>query len=249
MCPDNLSLERARDATRRRMPCCPIAGRAKMDDAVAPADQAVDTFIVRFWSAAIGALGWVSPLRLLWLLHPRLETHRCVDVWVLMNMVGAGVVLLVSTRLLHPLLLAVVGGYGVVRILEIVAYQAKIVFLDPYREAPITRAFALRSYRRIVVLALHNYFEIVLWFAGFYATWRDQFGPTSRVLASEMAAVYYSMVTMTTVGYGEITPASDFARGMVTAHLCIGLFMSVLILARFVSYLPAPRTMDSAEER
>lgn len=64
-----------------------------------------------------------------------------------------------------------------------------------------------------------------------------------------MGALYYSIVTMTTLGYGDIFPDHDFGRFVVTIHLAVALFMTVVILARIVSYLPVPNTMDKDEKK
>jgi voltage-gated potassium channel Kch len=129
----------------------------------------------------------------------------------------------------------------------VLVYQARIILFDPFAGTTESREFALRSYRRIVILALHNYLEVVLWFAAFYRTFRDLYGPNAATLGSAVGAFYYSMVTTTTVGYGDVAPVTDQGRLVVTIHLAVGVFMSVVILARFVSYLPTPRTMDETE--
>lgn len=140
----------------------------------------------------------------------------------------------------------IISLYGAMRVLDILVYQVWLILFAPYNPSSLSD-FALRGYRRIVILVLHNYLEIVLWFATIYTTYRDLFGASGRALSSAVGAFYYSMVTMSTVGYGEITPATDSARIIVAIHLIVGVFMSVVILARFVSYLPTPRSMDAAE--
>jgi len=140
--------------------------------------------------------------------------------------------------------------YGGIRVFEIIVYQAKVVLFDPYRQPRTTTTtdYAVRSYRRIVVLALHNYFEAVLWFAAAYCSFHHLFGDKAIVLSTPMGALYYSMVTMTTVGYGEITPASDGGRALVVAHLFVAVFMTLVILARLIGFLPVPRTLDDTEK-
>lgn len=128
-----------------------------------------------------------------------------------------------------------------------VVYQARVVLFDPFRQPRLTSDYAVRSYRRIVILALHNYSEVILWFASMYCYWRHWFGPGPNSLATAREAVYYSMLTMTTLGYGDIQPLIDNGRSIVTIQLMVAVFMTLIIVTRFVGYLPRPRTLDESE--
>jgi len=46
---------------------------------------------------------------------------------------------------------------------------------------------------------------------------------------------YFSLVTMTTVGYGDITPVARVARSLATAEALIGQLYPAIIIARLVS--------------
>jgi len=48
---------------------------------------------------------------------------------------------------------------------------------------------------------------------------------------------YFSFVTMTTLGYGDITPASDLARALVVFQTIIGQIFLIVVVARVVSLL------------
>ena len=207
----------------------------------------MDSFVVQFWDKILASLRWLSPLELICIVFPKLRTHGWIDVWVFLNLIFSIVALfLASYTHLHILHISCVV-YAAIRVLEIVVYQAKIVLFDPYRLPRSTSDYAVRSYRRIVVLALHNYLETILWFAGIYSVFRISFGERAQILSSAVGALYYSIVTMATLGYGEITPTNDWGRIIVIAHLVIAVFMSLIILARFIGFLPTPRTLDETE--
>jgi hypothetical protein len=54
--------------------------------------------------------------------------------------------------------------------------------------------------------------------------------------------VYFSVITMTTVGYGDLTPAKGFARTMAEAEALTGQIFLVVLVARLVSmYSPKSR--------
>jgi hypothetical protein len=51
---------------------------------------------------------------------------------------------------------------------------------------------------------------------------------------------YFSFVTLTTVGYGDITPVAKIARALATFEAFIGQLYPAIILARLVSLQIAP---------
>jgi len=59
-------------------------------------------------------------------------------------------------------------------------------------------------------------------------------GATSPVMRGE-TAIYYSFITLNTVGYGDITPVSGFARILAVLESTTGLFYMALLVARLVS--------------
>jgi hypothetical protein len=48
---------------------------------------------------------------------------------------------------------------------------------------------------------------------------------------------YYSLVTLTTLGYGDVLPVSDAARSSATLEAVTGVLFTVLVVARLVSVL------------
>ena len=88
-----------------------------------------------------------------------------------------------------------------------------------------------------VYAALSAYLLAGIFFGVFY--WGlEQIWPNSFALAGEFSrnsAIYFSFVTLATLGYGDIVPRSDIARGLATVEGVGGqLFLAVLI-ARLVS--------------
>ena len=202
----------------------------------------MDSFAVQLWRRVLAAAAWLSPLEWVRFVSPRFRTHGWVDVWVFINLALSLVSLLVACSLGSSAIVVGLMIYGGIRLIEVVVYQAKVVLLlfEPDDNT-------VRSYPRIVLLALHNYVEAVVWFAAAYATFRGMFGEKAVVLSTPVGALYNSMVTMTTLGYGEITPTNDCGRALVVTHLLVAVFMTLVILARFVGFLPVPKTLDDTE--
>jgi voltage-gated potassium channel Kch len=58
--------------------------------------------------------------------------------------------------------------------------------------------------------------------------------------------LYFSFVTLTTVGYGDITPATDLAKRLAVIEMFVGQVFLITLVARLVSLwkTPEPRTFD-----
>jgi hypothetical protein len=52
--------------------------------------------------------------------------------------------------------------------------------------------------------------------------------------------IYYSFVTLTTVGYGDITPLHPTARSLAMAEALIGQLYPAILIARLVSLRITP---------
>ena len=60
------------------------------------------------------------------------------------------------------------------------------------------------------------------------------FGVAAESDLSMMRGIYFSFVTLATLGYGDIVPASDIARGVVILEAVIGQFYLTVVVARLV---------------
>ena len=61
--------------------------------------------------------------------------------------------------------------------------------------------------------------------------------------------IYYSMITLTTVGYGDITPVSPQARTLAALEGLIGQLYVAIIIARLVALeIVGRRKRDEKEE-
>lgn len=222
----------------------------------APSASAVDdgttashlpaTFIVEFWSRVFGALSWLSVFKLLTrVVRPG---YWLVDAWVLGHAVLAvGVVCVVGAVGAHPVTYVLVV-YGLLRVLEIVVYQTNVLLFEEYRAAKAGKPYAVRGYRRLVLLLIHNYVEIICWFASTYLLFGELYQfqlPGSD--GSVFGGIYSSFIVMTTFGDPNISPQGTVAAFILCWQSLIGLFMTLLSLARFIGMLPSPQSMDLFE--
>ncbi len=66
-------------------------------------------------------------------------------------------------------------------------------------------------------------------------------GPTTDAHAKAMQFVYYSFVTLTTLGYGEITPASPVAQTLAYMEAVSGQFYLTILVAALVGMILSRR--------
>ena len=52
---------------------------------------------------------------------------------------------------------------------------------------------------------------------------------------SGFTSLYFSFITLSTVGYGDIVPASEVARMLATVEAMFGMFYMAMLIARLVS--------------
>ena len=62
-------------------------------------------------------------------------------------------------------------------------------------------------------------------------------------------AFYFSFITLSTVGYGDITPVSRIARWLAAMEAMTGLLYVAVLIARLVSLYSAPGPTEHPEEK
>lgn len=65
---------------------------------------------------------------------------------------------------------------------------------------------------------------------------------------SHFTAFYFSFVTLSTVGYGDITPASPVARMLAVTEAMTGMLYIGVLIARLVALYSVPVNADSSNE-
>ena len=206
----------------------------------------MDTYILNLWTYVFALLRYLSPYYWTYRLLPQriVATWGFSDSWVLVfSIVAIIFVLLIPISLGSRLAVAafVIGG---LRVLEIIGYLFNVLLLSTSKKSSGESIPRLLSARRSLVLALHNYIEIVLWFAVSYSILAEHFCDKAKVLSSSVGSVYFSVVTMTTLGYGDITPTDSLTWALVTLQTAIGLFMVLVVLGWIIGLLPKRKSID-----
>lgn len=118
--------------------------------------------------------------------------------------------------------------------------------------APVSILRRILSAHRIVTsqtlaAALSVYLLLGLAFANLYVAmeiWDP--GTFTGIEGSDVQSdlVYFSFVTLTTVGFGDITAVSDAARSLVVSEALLGQIVLVTFVARIVGLMGTPHTRD-----
>jgi hypothetical protein len=207
------------------------------------------SFIVPFWAAVFRALSFVSVFWLLrripWLRDEK-RSYAVVEVWVFGHTALAFAIALFAY--VQPSLGAVSAAliYGGLRVFELVVYQANVLLFDDWRARRAGKSYSLRGYRRILLLLLHNYAELIFWFMAalfaFHA--RTYLALDDASFTSVLRTTLLSMVTFSSDG---IRIAEWRGLLLLTIQSVVGVFMTVMILARVLSLIPTPATQEPTE--
>ena len=106
--------------------------------------------------------------------------------------------------------------------------------------AAVALRFAVRATRvdtEHLYAALSAYLLAGIFFGLFYWV-LEQIGPGTFAATgnfSRMSAIYFSFVTLATLGYGDIVPRTDIARGLAIAEGVGGQLFLAVMVARLVS--------------
>ena len=207
------------------------------------------SWIVRFWARVFEILGKISLVTLLRKI-PLIRRHMgsFIEGYVLFNTALSILVLAVgsyrSDQSSNMVLLAF-ALYGAYRIAEMTIYQVNVLLFDEYRAKRLDLPYAVIGFRRIVILLVHNYFEVVCWFGVIYV-WLYRAG---RLVLLNPAPTFFemlreSMLLMFSFNAYRYQPSDDLAVAAFSFQALVGLFMTLMVFARFLALLPSPKSMD-----
>lgn len=154
------------------------------------------------------------------------------------------------------LLIGFISFFSVYRIFEIVVYQSNVLIFDYLRKTEENEPYEVKGYTRLVILLLLNYITIIFSFAILYQVFSSHFGLylTSNInsfndINQLYGSLYFSTVSMSTLGHGDIIPITSLGRIVSSFHTLIAVFINLILIARFVSFMPRPWTKDRIESR
>jgi len=179
----------------------------------------------------------LSPVGALSRLLPALVSRLVLDLYILSWSV------LAITALYTPGQIALFVPLFAWRLWEYVAiiiYQR--VFRAGFPRRMETDASEYRLRYRPLFVDVVNYITFALISASIYWANHTYFGPNA--LTSPADALYFSIVTMTTIGYGDFTPRACL-RWVAVTQVSLGIFIIVIVIATLIGagrpLFPNPR--------
>jgi hypothetical protein len=124
------------------------------------------------------------------------------------------------------------GGLGGWIIIAMVAAVSSLRF--SLRSATVTSEHLYAALSAYLLAGL--FFGVGYWIIG--TTWTGSFavaGTGAEGGLSQLGAIYFSFVTLATLGYGDIVPRTDAARGIAIAEAVLGQLYLAVMVARLVS--------------
>jgi hypothetical protein len=165
------------------------------------------------------------------------EPYWCMELWAL-SMLGLELLTLFSQW--FPSFWAVaIAFYGLAAVTA--GFLRDVLYsLNRHRD-PEGGYISIRNRPRWVILAFLGVLQIPTCFAILFMEWGCEFNPA---ICEPLTAFYLSLVTFTTVGYGEIAPKTIIAQGLVTAEL---LFFLVFVGLRLPLAVSVMRVKELSE--
>lgn len=157
------------------------------------------------------------------------QAHWFMDVYVIVW----GCVLVLVLFLGDSTGAAIATTIACYRIFDVVSYRIFFLFVKS-QEQP----WQTDRVRRSVVIATANLFETIVAFAIIYSV--NPLIAHGNNAPSPLAvgeSVYFSLVTMLTVGYGDYAPAGQYGRFAVSAQLVCIVWFGIFLLPALVSLL------------
>jgi hypothetical protein len=203
--------------------------------------RAKDTFIVTWAESGLTAIKKASVFY--WLektLFP--NSFFFVDVWVVsclaLSIASYGMSFLSTSTWFHVAILLV----SIVRIFEYIPYLLFVLIFSRRHKG----THGLKSYRRLLILLMFNYVETIFWFATWYSI-LEIYGHLHAGGPPPISLLRESIMLMVANWSGNFTNLSTVAWTVVTIHDFLGLLMTVVVGARFISLLPRPTSADPEE--
>jgi hypothetical protein len=117
--------------------------------------------------------------------------------------------------------------------LETVLYIPTLIFASDLFSKP-------RSYKRSMLLLFFNYLEIVFSYAVIYTCGNY----LNKPFTHWFDAVYFSIITSSSIGYGDFYPETTFGKVLVSSQALLFLFFVILFLNFFSSKIKAKGYFD-----
>jgi len=203
----------------------------------------LESSIVEFWLRIFSFLKSITPYHIVKRFVPSIETTDNTDRYVSGCMLLSIASLVVCSAPNLQWWELIILGWGAWRVLAIITTQINLLLFDEYREMKAGRPYRIRGFRRLIILLLQNYAEVIFWFAVLYRNMNWALATSGVNVDSFLVSLNFSFVTMTSFGQSSVFPQEGTpAWILMLVQSTIGIIMALLVLSRFVSLIPKPKS-------
>ncbi len=154
-----------------------------------------------------------------------------------LGFLAAGLTVVTGVGLIALLVTEVFRGSGVD---VVVKWQHGSLTWDEYRFIP-----SLDRLTFVLLLLALGFLTIIFGFASLYTELLRQNPAHFDGLQDGFLAIYFAVVTFSTVGYGDIHPASELARGVALTEIIIAMFFSLIAISAVLSWVLAHKRQQA----
>jgi hypothetical protein len=126
-------------------------------------------------------------------------------------------------------------------IAETLCYLLGLIFLEPEYKNPAY------SYKRNLILVIINYIEITLGFAVIY--FHGFTIDAIPELKTSIDAIYFSFISTTTVGYGDMHPITNWSKITCATQSLISFLFVVFFISKFLSNFNKDNTPNDKSQK
>lgn len=199
-----------------------------------------DSFIIEVWAKVFNLLSYISIFSLIKLVKKNI-TYNFVEKWVIFNTIFSFVSTIIAF-FLNPkieFVLWFIMIYGIIRTFEIIIYQMNVLLFDPYRASKNGEVYKIKSPTRIVILLLHNYFEIVCWFSVVLISSLNMNNHIDNSWGYYLRINFLCISTFETDFISKAFSTGGKLSLFAFYETMAGYIISVISLARFIGLLPS----------
>jgi len=207
-----------------------------------------DGFIIELWANIFNVLSKISIYYFVKKIKKNIS-YTFVEGWVLGNLIAAIALTGVGYYLGNKIrwILYVILMYAILRVFEVIIYQLNVLFFDPYRAEKQGKKYKIKSPTRMVILLLHNYVEVMLWYAAIIIAMIQLSG--NSIDATWGECVRYNVLCIATFdssGIQEIAGAFYPKLSIIVfLQILSGIIMTIISLARFIGLMPSVESVDN----
>lgn len=121
--------------------------------------------------------------------------------------------------------------FGIWRLIDIFSYQLSIIFPSKGNYAEPANVY------RSILLWIINLMEIITIYAIFYFTTQGIIieGSKNSQLIKPLEALYFSIITISTTGFGDIIPKKGWGQFWASTEIIVGIFMLIVFFGILIS--------------